>query len=256
MPDAVQKKGAKKPDPAPPPASASDKLKSYRAIRANTDKLLIAVEEDRWDDVISMLDSFEGGEVDVNCGCPCLGHRRWKGLVSRGVVTAEPKTRGQLGDVCVIHHAVIDGKLDVVRKLVETQTKHALDVNQGIFGEQITALHVAAVCGPDGICSGMVRELLQADDIDVNPITKKGDRVTPLFFAARFGHVETVRALLAHPGVLVNTTDSNGKSVLTRVVEFGYANMLSEEGQKKHMEITALLLQCGAKLIPDPAAKN
>lgn len=243
MPTAVQKKGAKKPDGAA--ATGSDKLKTYRLVRDNTAKLIKAVEEDRWDDVINMLDSFGEGEVDVNCFCPCKGHRRVKCFEAVGL---------DLEGMSIIHHAVLGKRLDVVKKLVETGAKHSLNINQTAACNATALIYAAGAVIQDDNKVDIVRELLKADGIEPNARSNAGR--TALGIAAMHGDAPVVRVLLESPAVLVNTINDAGKSVLTETIEQGMKESETEEQQKARMNIIAQLLQCGAKLIPDPTAAN
>jgi uncharacterized protein len=76
-----------------------------------------------------------------------------------------------------------------------------------------------------------VRTLLASPDIDINATDERGS--TALIEAARFGHDEVVRALLAH-GADAKAKNKEGKTAL----------MLAAQGG--HDEVVQLLKQAGA----------
>jgi len=52
-------------------------------------------------------------------------------------------------------------------------------------------------------------------EIDVNWVCPNSDRWTSLHAASCFGHVESVKLLLAHPNINVYLKDSNGQTPLS-----------------------------------------
>ena len=122
-----------------------------------------------------------------------------------------------------LHLAIYMGHEDVAGLILEAPD---IDVDQQDEGG-LTAVHFAAEYNLPGVAGQLVRR-----GADVNLTLSLG--VTPLFIAARSGHLEVVRALLHAPGVRINQVTGG------RYVALGIA------AQMGHKDIVKLLLRKGA----------
>jgi CDK inhibitor PHO81 len=126
-----------------------------------------------------------------------------------------------------LHHACMCGSLRVVKLCVETVP---------LLLEQSDAydrrpLHYAAMHGhPD-----VVSYLLQQAD----PTATDMDGYTPLMHAIHHGHLETVRIFVTAKVTLEPTSVSNDLIPLSLACQYG------------RVEVARLLLQCGAKVLPN-----
>jgi len=117
------------------------------------------------------------------------------------------------GGITALHLAVCSGHREIVEILVEA--KAALNggavvgpVSKSGLAPTITALHIASAYGDENI----VKRLLSANaPVDVDAMA--GGGITPLYCAAKNGHVSIVEDLLA-AGADVNKADDNGWTVL------------------------------------------
>lgn len=123
-----------------------------------------------------------------------------------------------------IHQAVKEGKVEVVRKMLEEDR----DLINAVDSDLKTPLHLAAEHG----YIDMV-ELLLEKGADIN--AKEGFKRTPLHFAASSGHDEIVRLFIAK-GAYLNEKDS---FILTPIFRAAYSG---------HQSIVEMLLSVGISI--------
>ena len=112
---------------------------------------------------------------------------------------AKPEPTGVKAPDSLIHKAVRDGNIEVVKQYLDAGTDvNAKDENG------VTPLHQAAFGGQKEVV-----ELLIAAGADVN--AKEEDGWTPLHFAAEGGHKEVAELLIA-AGAEVNVRDKWGRT--------------------------------------------
>jgi hypothetical protein len=137
----------------------------------------------------------------------------------RALLASEPKVNvnATMANGCTPLHILRreDTKDEV--EIVNLLIKHGADVNAGREWDNSTKLHDAASSGLINILNA----LLMAPGINVNAKTKYGD--TPLTYAARNGHIECVRALMAAHGIdpqahpTINQTLEDKNSVRSQI---------------------------------------
>lgn len=138
---------------------------------------------------------------------------------------AEIDARNARGGTALMY-AVMGGDPHIVQTLLDRGAKINAAGTNGW-----TAVMIASAKGRDAII-----EILLRHGADINARDMYG--WTPLMRAAYQGRVETVRTLLAHPGVDINARDDHGATVLHHVASMG------------SVEMTRLLMAHGA----DPAS--
>ncbi|WP_318521946.1 ankyrin repeat domain-containing protein, partial [Photobacterium leiognathi] len=118
------------------------------------------------------------------------------------------------------HRAVIDvlASRGNVSGLLYIFNKLGVDINSVNAETGSTALHFAAFYGQ----LNCVKALLEAPDIDVNKGNYEGQ--TPLYMAACNGHLNCVKALVKAPGIDVNQGNTMGTAALHAAAHQGHLN--------------------------------
>lgn len=127
----------------------------------------------------------------------------------------------------VLHHACIAGSLRLVQLCVEHN--HSLLERPDAYERR--PLHYAAMHGHAGIVSYLLES--------VDPTATDMDGYTPLMHAITQGHLEVVRIFVTDKITLEPTAISNDLIPLSLACQYG------------HVEVARLLLQRGAKVLPN-----
>ena len=135
--------------------------------------------------------------------------------------------------------AVREGRIEAVERLLEA----GADVDAQTFPEEPPRF-IPPSESPDGLSKGIgiVRAGWPEGRGKRFPA---GGSKTPLWYAARHGHLEITERLLAH-GAEVDLADGNGITPLINAIINASSVRISPDGETDHLEIAHLLLDAGA----------
>jgi hypothetical protein len=174
------------------------------------------------------------------------------------IYRAASTMRPEIPDIVPLYYAAILGFRDLATHLIAKHPEHADHVNTGDHWRR-TAMHAATDSGNTDILSLILEHSVDVDSRDregatclhwahgkldigqclldhganINARDKAG--LTPLFDAAREGHVEFAQMLLER-GAVIDARDNRGRTPLSCAVESGW------------IQVTRLLLERGAEV--------